>query len=77
MNDKFNLAHKATIPANKISPREVLMMALASVDDFDYAVVVMGKPLEDGSVLTRVNIAAPNTYVSTGMLHHAQQIANE
>lgn len=77
MTDKLNLLHKADIPANKISPREVLMMALASVEDFEYVVVVLGKPNEDGSVLTRVNIAAPNTYVSTGMLHHAQQVATE
>lgn len=77
MTDKLNLLHKADIPANKISSREVLMMALAAVEDFEYVVVVLGKPNEDGSVLTRVNISSPNNYVSAGMLHHAQQIANE
>lgn len=72
---KLDLAAlKANVPANKISPREVLMMALSGVDEFEYVVVVLGKPNEDGSVNTRVNMAVPNTYTGVGMLHHAATI---
>lgn len=74
---QFDLTHKANVPANKITPREVLQMALTAVDDFEYVIVVQGKPNGDGSVLTRVNSSAPNSYVQAGMLHHAQQIITE
>lgn len=74
---KLDFSHKADTPANKITPREVLQMALNDVDQYEYAVVILGRPNEDGSVVTRVNISAPHTYVSVGMLTHAQQIAIE